>query len=117
MTDGTGPTGAPTGALEAATQRLDQAVAQLDLRLTDLAARAEGSNGGLFEEDRAQLAADLDVSRSRERDLEAAGLQASVALGRAIADIRAALGEDADEEAAQDDADGEAVSHPEGAEA
>jgi len=106
MTDGTGP----TGALEAAIQRLDQAVAQLDLRLADLSAKAEGSNGGLFEEDRAQLAADLDASRGRERELEAAGQQASGALGRAIADIRAALGED-------EDSDSEAVSHPEGAEA
>jgi len=108
MTDGTGP----TGALEAAIQRLDQAVAQLDLRLTTLAEKAEGANGGLFEEDRAQLAADLDASRGRERDLEAAGLQASVALGRAIADIRAALGEDTDE-----DSESDPVSHPEGAEA
>ena len=115
MTDGTGPTGAPTGAFEAAIQRLDQAVTQLDLRLTALAEKAEGANGGLFEEDRAQLAADLDASRGRERELEAAGLQASGALGRAIADIRAALGED--EDSAQDETGGEAVSHPEGAEA
>ena len=92
MTDGSGPVGA--GALEAAILRLDQAVAQLDLRIGALSAKAEGANGGLFDADRAQLAADLDVARGRERDLEAAGLQASAALGRAIADIRAALGED-----------------------
>ena len=111
MTDGSGP----ASALEAAIHRLDQAVAQLDLRLGDLAARAEGANGGLFEEDRARLAADLDASRGRERALEAAGLQASAALGRAIADIRAALGEDGGE--APDDDLADAETHPQGAEA
>jgi len=105
MTDGSGP----ASALEAAIQRLDQAVAQLDLRLGALAQKAEGANGGLFEEDRAQLAADLDLARGRERDLEAAGMQASIALGRAIADIRAALGDDPDDEPAE--------IHPQGAEA
>ncbi len=94
MTDGSGP----AGALEAAILRLDQAVAQLDLRIGALSAKAEGANGGLFDADRAQLAADLDAARGRERDLEEAGLQASAALGRAIADIRAALGEDEEAE-------------------
>jgi phage shock protein A len=94
MTDGSGP----ASALEAAIHRLDQAVAQLELRLGALATKAEGANVGLFEQDRARLAADLDASRGRERELESAGLQASAALGRAIADIRAALGEDPDDE-------------------
>lgn len=114
MTDGSGPASTPpggtVGALEAALHRLDQAVAQLDLRIGALSAKAEGSNGGLFDADRAQLAADLDAARGRERDLEDAGLQASAALGRAIADIRAALGEDEDE---NDDI----LPHPEAAEA
>ncbi len=108
MTDGSGP----ASALEAAIQRLDHAVAQLDLRLEALAAKAEAANTGLFEEDRARLAADLDAARGRERDLESAGQQASAALGRAIADIRAALGEDPDDEA--EDAD---ETQPQGAEA
>jgi len=107
MTDGSGP----TGALEAAIHRLDQAVSQLDLRLGALATKAEAGNGDLFDEDRARLAADLDASRGRERELEAAGLQASVALGRAIADIRAALGEDMDDEG------GEPAPQTQGAEA
>jgi phage shock protein A len=111
MTDGSGP----ASALEAAIHRLDQAVAQLDLRLGALTTKAEGANGGLFEEDRARLAADLDASRGRERELESAGLQASAALGRAIADIRAALGEDPDDEAPSEP--GAAQSHPQGAEA
>jgi len=108
MTDGSGP----ASALEAAIHRLDQAVAQLDLRLTDLAAKAESGNGDLFDEDRARLAADLDASRGRERELESAGLQASAALGRAIADIRAALGEGEDDEEV-----GDAAPHPQSAEA
>ena len=106
MTDGSGP----AGGLEAAIQRLDQAVAQLDLRLGALAAKAESGAGDLFDQDRARLAADLDAARGRERELESAGLQASVALGRAIADIRAALGEDVEDL-------GAAPPHPQAAEA
>jgi hypothetical protein len=88
---------APEGAggiMEAAVARLDRAVAQLEVRLGALAAEAAGSNGGLFDQDRAKLAAELDAARACERDLEAAGSQASAALGRAIAEIRAALGDE-----------------------
>jgi hypothetical protein len=67
-------------------------------RMSALAAQAEASNGDLFDQDRANLAAELDAARGRERELEAAGLQASAALGRAIAGIRAALGDDGDAE-------------------
>jgi hypothetical protein len=82
------------GIMDAAVARLDRAVAQLEVRLSALTAEAAGSNGGLFDQDRANLAAELDAARARERDLEAAGSQASAALGRAIAEIRAALGDD-----------------------
>ena len=85
---------ATDGVLEAALQRLDRAVAQLEVRVNNLIDTAEGANGELFDMDRAKLAAELDAARARERDLEAAGSQASAALGRAIADIRAALGDD-----------------------
>jgi hypothetical protein len=81
--------------LDAAIQRLDRALAQLEVRVEQM--RAGGDGGGLFDQDRAKLAADLDAARARERDLEIAGAQASQALGRAIADIRRALGEDAAE--------------------
>ncbi|MGZ3404760.1 MAG: hypothetical protein ACXU8P_14650 [Phenylobacterium sp.] len=37
------------------------------------------------------MATQLDEARARERDLEAAGAEASAALGRAILEIRAAL--------------------------
>jgi len=90
-------------ALDAAIQRLDRAIAQLERRMGALMTEAEGANGGLFDQDRANLAVELDAARSRERDLEAAGKQASVALGRAIAGIRAALGDgDNGETQAQD---------------
>ena len=83
------------GPLESAILRLDRALAQLELRVDALASEAQGSNGELFDMDRAKLAAELDAARARERELEAAGSQASAALGRAIAGIRAALGDDA----------------------
>jgi len=80
------------GALEAAIQRLDRALAQLEVRMVSLQSEA-GDGGGLFDQDRAKLAAELDAAKGRERDLELAGAEASRALGRAIADIQRALGE------------------------
>jgi hypothetical protein len=87
------------GALDTAVARLERALAQLEGRVNTLVRDAEGHNGGLFDLDRAKLAQELDAARGRERALEMAGTQASEALGRAIAEIRAALGED-DEPAA-----------------
>jgi hypothetical protein len=96
-------------ALDLAVRRLERAVSQLEQRLAAksaetkralaAAAAATAAGGavapGLFEEDeKAQLVADLEAAREREKALEEAGEQASVALGRAIAEIRAALGED-----------------------
>lgn len=94
-------------ALDLAVRRLERAMSQLEQRLAAkaaetkraLAAAAAGGASavapGLFEEDeKAQLVADLEAAREREKALEEAGEQASVALGRAIAEIRAALGED-----------------------
>jgi len=79
-------------ALDLAVRRLERAVALLESRT---AARTAGDadTGGLFDQDRARLAAELDAARARERALEEAGAQASEALGRAIAEIRAALGD------------------------
>ena len=76
-------------ALELAARRLEQAVHVLEQRLAQRLKAAQA--GGAFEADRAKLAAELDESRARERELEAAGLEASQALGRAILEIRAAL--------------------------
>jgi len=86
-----------TSALDLAVRRLDRAVSQLEQRLSARAATARPADGGeLFEvdTDRERLVAELGAARERERALEEAGAQASVALGRAIAEIRAALGEE-----------------------
>lgn len=81
-------------ALDLAVRRLERAVAMLESRMTDKMAEAGAEAGGLFDQDRARLAAELDAARARERALEEAGAQASEALGRAIAEIRAALGDE-----------------------
>jgi hypothetical protein len=89
------------GPLDRAVHRLDRALAKLEVRVGALVSEAEGHNGGLFDQDRAKLAAELDAARSRERALEEAGAEASQALGRAIDEIHAALGADVE---ASDDA-------------
>jgi hypothetical protein len=81
----------PTGenALDLAMKRLERAIALLEQR------RGAGSadGGGLFDQDdRARLAEELDQAKIREKALETAGAEASAALGRAIAEIKAALG-------------------------
>ena len=81
------------GRLEAAVGRLERALATLDQRLAKRLAEAGAQAGDLFDQDRAKLAADLDAARAHGRALEEAGAQASAALGKAIVDIRAELGE------------------------
>ncbi|HEY3947545.1 DUF4164 family protein [Phenylobacterium sp.] len=78
-------------ALDLAAKRLEQAVHVLEQRLAQRLKSAGDAVGGLFDQDRAKLAAELDEARARERELEAAGAEASQALGRAIAEIRSAL--------------------------
>lgn len=81
--------GGVEGALTLARRRLEASVAALEARLS----QREPANGSLFgDEERERLEVQLEASRARERDLAAAGAQASEALTRAIADIRAALG-------------------------
>lgn len=82
-------------ALEAAAKRLERAVLGLEQRLNHRLGEARAEAGGLFDLDRNRLAAELDHARAREKALEAAGSEASEALARAMAEIRAAL---ADEE-------------------
>ena len=75
-------------ALELAAKRLDRALTALEQRIGGRA------GGDLFDRgpEPAGLAAELVRVRTRERELEAAGTEASAALGRAIQEIRAALG-------------------------
>lgn len=91
-------------ALDLAVRRLERAVGLLEQRLAAKAAEAVrapapalmSAEPGLFDDDeRARLIADLDAAREREKALEEAGEQASAALGRAIAEIRSALGDEA----------------------
>jgi hypothetical protein len=91
-------------ALELAARRLERAVSQLEQKIAaERAARPTTSvsgEPGLFDGDAeaeskaARLALDLEAARAREKALEEAGEQASEALGRAIAEIRAALGDE-----------------------
>jgi hypothetical protein len=104
-----------TSALDLAARRLERAVAQLEHRLAAQAARpavpsavqtAPTGAGDLFDGEALRLKAELDAARERERALEEAGEQASLALGKAIAEIRAALGDDpgtANDDAPDDD--------------
>ncbi len=96
-------------ALDLAVRRLERAVGALEQRLAAKAAEpvrasapiAASAEPGLFDDqERVRLIADLDAAREREKALEEAGEQASAALGRAIAEIRSALG---DESVANDD--------------
>lgn len=81
------------GALELAAKRLERALSALEQRLSGRP--PSGVQGGdLFDRgaEPAGLAAELVRVRARERELEVAGAEASAALGRAIHEIRAALG-------------------------
>jgi hypothetical protein len=93
-----------TSALDLAARRLERAVAQLEQKLaarppvavaSATASSSASSGPDLFDDEAVRLQAELDAARGRERALEEAGAQASVALGRAIAEIRAALGDEA----------------------
>jgi hypothetical protein len=75
--------------LDQAVKRLDRAISQLEQRL---AGSAGAAGGGLFDQDGAKLAAELEKAKVREKELEEAGAEASAALGRAISEIKAALG-------------------------
>jgi hypothetical protein len=78
-------------ALDIAAKRLEGAIHVLEQRLAQQLKQAGDAAGGLFDQDRAKLAAELDQSRARERELEEAGAQASAALANAIQEIRAAM--------------------------
>ena len=79
--------------IDRAARRLDRAATLLDQRISRRIAEAEAQGGSLIDGDRARLAAELDAARGRERELEAAGAQASEALATAIAELRSALAE------------------------
>jgi hypothetical protein len=78
-------------AVDLAARRLETALHVLEQRLSQRIKAASAEAGGLFAQDRSNLADELDRAKARERELEEAGAQASAALGRAIQEIRAAL--------------------------
>ena len=73
----------PLPALDAAQRRLDAALARLERAL---AGRPLGD---------AALHTELEQARARERQLEQVAAEASAALGRAAAEVRAALAAEA----------------------
>ena len=82
-----------SGALDSAVRRLERAISLLEQRMESRLAEAGSRADGIMDHDRAHLAVELDQSRARERQLEEAGAAASLALDRAIGQIRATLGE------------------------
>jgi hypothetical protein len=97
--------------LAEATRRLDRALEQLEAAC---AAKVSTATGSLDEtalaalaSDRARLAAELDAARAREGELESAAAAASLALGRAAAEVRAALGESEDVSASDGETSGD----------
>jgi cell division protein ZapA (FtsZ GTPase activity inhibitor) len=82
--------------LDSAARALDQAMSKLESRMGGMMSNAKAEVGGLFDHDRAQLATELDAARGRERELQAAGQEAAQALDRAIAEIKSALGAQAE---------------------
>jgi hypothetical protein len=77
--------------LDRAARRLDRAISTLETRLSGRLSSAKAEVDGLFDLDRAKLAAELDAARGRERELQAAGHEAAQALDRAINEIRSVL--------------------------
>ncbi|MDP2213552.1 DUF4164 family protein [Phenylobacterium sp.] len=96
---------ASESAIDQAARRLERAIALLEQRLGEARGRAGLEAGGLFDQDRAKLAAELDEARAREKALEAAGAEASAALGLAIAEIREVLEADETDEPAPTEED------------
>jgi hypothetical protein len=86
--------------LEPAAERLDAALKRLEAALEAHLLRV-GNPAALRSEisaliaDREQLAAALDLSLARERELQALADEASLALGAAIEDVGAAIGKEA----------------------
>jgi len=85
--------------LEPAAERLDAALKRLEAALEAHLLRV-GNPAALRAEisalvtDREKLAAELDMALSRQKELQALADEASLALGSAIEEVRAALGKE-----------------------
>jgi hypothetical protein len=80
------------GSLDAAAQRLSQALETLESKLQNRSEDGGASSGG--DGDAERLRSELGAARERERALEEAAAEASAALGRAAEQIRVALEEE-----------------------
>ena len=83
-----------TGRLDVSVRRLERAATMLEQRLGRRVAEAGAQVGGLFDLDRARLAADLDACRAQQRELAEAATQANVAVEAAIVRVNAAMAQE-----------------------
>lgn len=86
------------GVLDASIKRLERALSALETRYDRRLKRIEAmeaARGSEGQSDRAQLIAELEAARARERALESIAAEASAALGRAAEEVRAALADPA----------------------
>ena len=80
-----------SGRLDVAIRRLERAASMLEQRLGHRVAEAGAQAGGLFDLDRARLAADLDACRARERELTEAAKEALATVDKAMAQVEIAM--------------------------
>jgi hypothetical protein len=81
----------PDDATAAALGRLEQALGALERTVLAKVAALQAPEPDLFTDDRSRLSTELDAARAREKALEQVAAEASAALGRAAAEVRAAL--------------------------
>ena len=85
----------PASALDAAQRRLEQALDALAARVQAVNAVDPAAADASDQRDRRRLEGELLAARSREQQLEEVAAEASAALGRAAAEVRAALAAEA----------------------
>jgi hypothetical protein len=81
----------PDDAMAVALQRLEQVVGALERAVLAKIDAGQTPEPDLFKDDRGHLSAELAAARAREKALEQVAAEASAALGRAAAEVRAAL--------------------------
>ena len=81
----------PATALDAAQQRLERALDRLERGLKARTAALPAADDARARQERLRLESELRGARTRERQLEQVAAEASAALGRAAAEVRAAL--------------------------
>ncbi len=85
----------PADSLDAAARRLDSALARLEGRVTGRLVAGGAPLTGADRGEAERLTVQLAAAHARGRELEAVAADASAALGRAAAEVRAALAAEA----------------------